>query len=1093
MMLLLQAHSTVQNALRLQILAIIVLYFSALQVSAQMYIYDIQNAAGSSYTTNTGITIEYYEGAGGTGNLRGSNGNRWSFNGNSLLGGSSDAGVDNNTTTLTNFVYIHLHFSQPIAPGSEFEAWDIDVASADEFVGAYGYNGTSFVSSTPTSIGSDLTTSSINSGTQLPRPSGAATPTSIGIVQKDTGRLGGTSSLNNHYVIDYGSQLVTDLYFVYGFRTTKSGGPSAAGIQGPDFEDFLPASLTTFKSQVKGNTLQLQFTTASEESNIGFQLYGLQANKRIAIGDLIPSKVGSSSTANHYQVKLPYHRSFQELVLATVDTQAQEEFFGPYSINKSYGLRQIKSKAIDWKLINNKLSLASYTRINGRYIAKKNTFQPLSNQKLVHRYTKKLKRFNKKGLRSNHKRTVWASVPAKEPGFYEVSAAEILAAGKNFSNVPIKDIGVLFQGVPIGRAVIGSQKGKLADGSIIFHHDKLELELQRYNKEAVYEIVVDQKARLAPVTQTSDTIRTHTATYQAISKLDKDLSYDPALPNDGWFMNRIIRRSKNKSISYTLKAPPDSSGSGSILVHLLGVTDWPGPEQDHHARIYLNDTLIADEWSDGLQAWSIKTSVNTILPGDNKVTIELVNDTGKRFDIVNVESIELYCERPLMGNGTRLEFSSSSPGFTVSNIQADKGIFAKVEHQPYLYQIQGTQLKDGNILLPGFGQKATYAIGGGKPVQRIQVKPDSQRLTRKAVDLLVISHEVFSDHPKLIEFVSSKRAQGHRVKIVNIEDIFTRFGYGMRSIKAIQKFIKRHKKLRSVLLVGGDSYDYHNNLGSSTSFIPTAYTSTQFFKHVPYDGLLTDTDNDGWGNIAIGRWPVRTADELAIIIDRSLAYEKKLQQKQHLKALVLSEKDYSSYGLRTARILERIANVAVLSVDQIIQDLYPQPDTESGHSDYIQPPKSAEREALTLLKKQFKDELATGVDLISYGGHASATQWGRSKSLLHASEIDQLSFGSPVGLMMLACYTTDFVNPYEHTFVHQWMFSQNSIEGGAAFMVGASALSGYTGNLKILDGIIQKDQGSFAQKLQKKVQTMRNNPLTQDTAKTWNYLGDPTL
>ena len=79
------------------------------------------------------------------------------------------------------------------------------------------------------------------------------------------------------------------------------------------------------------------------------------------------------------------------------------------------------------------------------------------------------------------------------------------------------------------------------------------------------------------------------------------------------------------------------------------------------------------------------------------------------------------------------------------------------------------------------------------------------------------------------------------------------------------------------LLVGGDSYDYLNYLGTnSLSFIPSLYVQTHnLVRYSPADPLLTDIDSDGIPDAAIGRLPVRSSAELASIVHKTLAYEGK--------------------------------------------------------------------------------------------------------------------------------------------------------------------------------------------------------------------------
>src|SRR5690606_26671108 len=142
-------------------------------------------------------------------------------------------------------------------------------------------------------------------------------------------------------------------------------------------------------------------------------------------------------------------------------------------------------------------------------------------------------------------------------------------------------------------------------------------------------------------------------------------------------------------------------------------------------------------------------------------------------------------------------------------------------------------------------------------------------------DLLVIAHPAFlpasesEPHP-LNDYVEHRRSQGWRVTAVSIADIQDTYGGGMPLPGALTAFLADAAAATSythVLLVGGDSYDYRDGLGlGSLSFVPTLYARSGQVAHAPLDDRLVDLDGDGRGAKAVGRWPVRTVDDLASIV-----------------------------------------------------------------------------------------------------------------------------------------------------------------------------------------------------------------------------------
>jgi hypothetical protein len=80
--------------------------------------------------------------------------------------------------------------------------------------------------------------------------------------------------------------------------------------------------------------------------------------------------------------------------------------------------------------------------------------------------------------------------------------------------------------------------------------------------------------------------------------------------------------------------------------------------------------------------------------------------------------------------------------------------------------------------------------------------------------------------------------------------------------------------LESVMLVGGDVYDYKDSLGlGAISFVSTLYNSTgPIVAFSPMDRLYGNIDVDGVPEIAIGRLPVRSVNELQVLLDKMEVY-----------------------------------------------------------------------------------------------------------------------------------------------------------------------------------------------------------------------------
>lgn len=129
-------------------------------------------------------------------------------------------------------------------------------------------------------------------------------------------------------------------------------------------------------------------------------------------------------------------------------------------------------------------------------------------------------------------------------------------------------------------------------------------------------------------------------------------------------------------------------------------------------------------------------------------------------------------------------------------------------------------------------------------------------------DTLVVCHE--SLRSELERWVAYRQGQGHRVLVIPP----TEHAIALRA--EIRRLAKEHP-LQHIVLVGDAA-------GGPTS-IPTDYHRARvnvLFGSTPEiatDNSYADLNDDGLPDVALGRWAVRSPNELRTLIDKTLAYE----------------------------------------------------------------------------------------------------------------------------------------------------------------------------------------------------------------------------
>jgi hypothetical protein len=161
------------------------------------------------------------------------------------------------------------------------------------------------------------------------------------------------------------------------------------------------------------------------------------------------------------------------------------------------------------------------------------------------------------------------------------------------------------------------------------------------------------------------------------------------------------------------------------------------------------------------------------------------------------------------------------------------------------------------------------------------------------VDVLVVSHRNFIG--EMQRWVDYRRAQGYRVLLADVDDVFDEFNGGVNNPMAIRDFVRHFFESggASFLVLAGDaSEDTKRVLATSgINFVPTE----SFSEHVASPGFNEDevvtTDKwyvmldkdviydeglvpaDFFPELMVGRFPGGTAAEMRILVDKILDFE----------------------------------------------------------------------------------------------------------------------------------------------------------------------------------------------------------------------------
>lgn len=154
----------------------------------------------------------------------------------------------------------------------------------------------------------------------------------------------------------------------------------------------------------------------------------------------------------------------------------------------------------------------------------------------------------------------------------------------------------------------------------------------------------------------------------------------------------------------------------------------------------------------------------------------------------------------------------------------------------------------------------------------------------QVADMIIVAPPMFRQHADAMAALHLQH-DGLESIVVCINEVYNEFGSGKPDVTALRDFIRMvylrsGDRLRYVLLFGDASYDYKNRIANNTNIIPTYQSTqsiieTQSFVSDDYFGLMGSTEGQemqGVLDLGVGRFPVSTAEEAAIIVEKNVRY-----------------------------------------------------------------------------------------------------------------------------------------------------------------------------------------------------------------------------
>jgi hypothetical protein len=635
-------------------------------------------------------------------------------------------------------------------------------------------------------------------------------------------------------------------------------------------------------------------------------------------------------------------------------------------------------------------------------------------------------------------KTTWGIITTIQPGFYKFGLAELSQLGTNLADFDINKLQLFLQNQEIPLEIIKSSNG---EQNFIFYNSPID---SLYTKTNVYWLILNGKSgKRIPTTNSGLRIADCGLTIAKIRdtiRLEENRVYEetavtPNAGNDHWFW-KVLKVKKPLEIPVplygldtTTSATDSTYNLCTITLNLYGKSEPTGGE-DHHVQILLNNQPFAElRWvGKSEKHYSKVIATPQLTVGMNTVTLELPGDTSSQeMDEVYLNYIQVDYPRELKTQNGSLTFRTDQIFTqTTSTNTAIAAITIEPELDNYFvwtietpgHPVQLSITPSGNQLLIPIEyntQLKTYIIKSLSAIEPVipqqYFEQDNLRNTDQQADYLIITHSLFTSIAERL--AAYRRKQGLTVRIVNIDDIYTQFSYGIFDPRAIRSFLQyvfyywKKPAPNYVLLLGDASADYKGNFANGViNYVPSyrkyivggECASDQWYAEVSG----TDTIPD----MLIGRISVNNLTDAETILNKIIRYEQEPEFGSWRNTILFVADDGFEENCR--RLEQDYIPDAYVSKEVDLRDY--------GLEDNFFLPNSVKSKISLECNQVLMSALDQGSLMTIYFGHGSPNVWAHERILFGGdsknSDMKKLVNGDKLTFVVnLTCSTGGFDYP----------------------------------------------------------------------------------
>lgn len=463
---------------------------------------------------------------------------------------------------------------------------------------------------------------------------------------------------------------------------------------------------------------------------------------------------------------------------------------------------------------------------------------------------------------------------------------------------------------------------------------------------------------------------------------------------ENWFGAVVNPTGVNQTLTLTDIAT-DSGTNATLAVDLQGLTNYA-----HQVAVTVNGIAVGQinfNFYDRTE-WTASLPLGYLVEGANTVNLRAI---GGSSDVNITESVRIVYPRRLKAQNNRLEFSLAgnrsvklrnftSPAVRVFDVTNPAQV---IEYAP-----ESRQETDGTytVTVAASSTPRVMLAQGDNSAMRtatplIRNEPSILRSTQNQGRLVVITPREFAK--AFWELRDLRNWEGMPTQIVNVEDIYDEFNFGIPSAEAIKAFLQYARQNWTIkpdyVIFGGDGSidpkNYSGQGGTVYNRVPTMFVDTWNMETVS-DEMMVDFDGDDVGEISHGRFPANTIEQLDAMVQRAIAFSpmsgSELNRRGvHFVSDSLIGYDFAAGSRNAAGTIP--GNVSINYLDRTTQD--------AG-----------------ALRQDILNRINSGAAIVNYFGHAAVGSWTGAQILRSTDAASLVNQKRQPLMVMLACLNGDY-------------------------------------------------------------------------------------